>query len=153
MTLDSIGLFIMIAGFILGLGAVTVIDFHGFLARKSKYWTKATIRAHKITKPLIWVGMTLLIIGGFILYRKIGFTGIPVYQSLIALILLLNGVFLSFYISPKLLKREREGKDDEVLPKTLQEKIVVSFIVSFLGWWFELLFLVFYLIHVYRFIY
>ena len=49
--LDFIGLFIFIAGFIIGLGAVTVIDIHGFLGRKSAYWTEATIRTHKVTKP------------------------------------------------------------------------------------------------------
>jgi hypothetical protein len=31
LNLDAIGLFITIAGFIIGLGAVTVIDIHGFL--------------------------------------------------------------------------------------------------------------------------
>jgi hypothetical protein len=39
--LDIIGLFVCIAGFVLGLGAVTVIDLHGFLGRKSSYWTEA----------------------------------------------------------------------------------------------------------------
>ncbi len=49
-----------------GLGAVTVIDLHGFLGRTSSYWTEATIRTHKITKPLIWKGMFLAILGGII---------------------------------------------------------------------------------------
>ena len=38
MNIDFLGLFICIAGFVVGLGAVTVIDIHGFLGRKSKYW-------------------------------------------------------------------------------------------------------------------
>jgi hypothetical protein len=66
---------IFIAGFIIGLGAVTVIDLHGFLGRKSSYWTEATIRTHKITKPLIWIGIFLAILGGLITYRDIGFSG------------------------------------------------------------------------------
>ena len=37
---DIIGLFLLIAGFIIGLGAVTVIDLHGFLGRTSSYWTE-----------------------------------------------------------------------------------------------------------------
>lgn len=149
MTLDLIGLFIFIAGFIIGLGAVTVIDLHGFLAQKSKYWTKATIRSHKVTKPLIWLGTILAIIGGFIFYRNVGFSGIPFYHSIIALALLLNGVFLSFYVSPYLLKREEEGKDEELLPRSLQNKIIASFIVSFTGWWFGVFLLVYYLINIY----
>jgi hypothetical protein len=45
------------------LGAVTVIDLHGFLGRKSSYWTEATTRTHKVTKPLIWAGLFLQCLG------------------------------------------------------------------------------------------
>ena len=63
----TLTLFILFAGFIIGLGAVTVIDLHGFLGRTSTYWTEATTRTHKVTKPLIWAGMFLVIIGGALL--------------------------------------------------------------------------------------
>lgn len=145
--LDFIGLFIFIAGFIIGLGAVTVIDIHGFLGRKSSYWTEATTRTHKVTKPLIWIGIILTIIGGSIFYRNESFSGVPLYHTLIACVLILNGLFLSFYVSPFLLKREREGKQSELLPVPLQNKIIISLIISDIGWWGGLLFLVFYLFH------
>ncbi|MFZ2523449.1 MAG: hypothetical protein WAW92_03625, partial [Minisyncoccia bacterium] len=83
-TLDFIGLFLLIAGFVVGLGAVTVIDIHGFLGRKSQYWTEATTRTHKVTKPMIWVGIILALIGGAIFFRNEAFVGIPVYLSIIA---------------------------------------------------------------------
>ena len=96
----TLSLFLTIAGFIIGLGAVTVIDIHGFLGRKSAYWTEATTRTHKITKPLIWIGMILLIIGVAMLY-----TGPLLFLQLgIMFAMLLNGLFLSFYVSPFLLK-------------------------------------------------
>ncbi len=145
-TLDFIGLFILFAGFIIGLGAVTVIDIHGFLGRKSSYWTEATIRTHKVTKPLIWAGVFLAFIGGIILYRNESFSGIPFYHAIIATVLILNGVFLSFYVSPFLLKREAEGKQAELLPKSLQNKIIVSLIISDILWWGGLLLLVYYLV-------
>lgn len=145
-TLDFIGLFVFIAGFIIGLGAVTVVDIHGFLGRKSHYWTEATTRTHKVTKPLIWVGITLAIIGGAIFYRDVPFSGIPLYHTIIALFLILNGLFLSFYVSPFLLAREREGRQAELLPALLQNKIVVSLIISDIGWWGGLALLVFYII-------
>ncbi|MFA5934086.1 MAG: hypothetical protein WC795_02600 [Candidatus Paceibacterota bacterium] len=144
-TLDFIGLFIFIAGFIIGLGAVTVIDIHGFLGRKSSYWTEATIRTHKVTKPLIWLGIILAIIGGMIFYRNESFFGFPIYHTLLACVLILNGLFLSFYVSPFLLKREHEGKQSELLPASLQNKIMVSLIISDIGWWGGLLLLVFYI--------
>ncbi len=146
MILNFIGLFIFLAGFIIGLGAVNVIDIHGFLGRKSSYWTEATIRTHKVTKPLIWFGITLAIIGGLILYRNEPFTGIPLYHAIIAIVLILNGIFLSFYVSPFLLKREKEGKQTELLPPSLQTKIAISLIFSDLGWWGGLVLLVWYLI-------
>lgn len=141
--LDFIGLFILLAGIVIGLGAVTVIDIHGFLGRKSSYWTEATIRTHK---ALIWFGIFLAIIGGYIFYRDQEFSGIPMYHSLIAFILTLNGLFLSFYISPLLLKRENEGRQGEILPKSIQNKIIVSLLISDIGWWGGLGMLVWYLV-------
>lgn len=145
-TLNFIGLFIMISGFVVGLGAVTVIDIHGFLGRKSGYWTQATIRTHKVTKPMIWVGTILVIIGGFIFYRNVPFVGIPMYHAIIAGILILNGVFLTFYVSPFLLKMESSGQDTQILPQKLQNKIIVSLIISDIGWWGGLATLVWYVV-------
>lgn len=145
--LDFIGLFLFIAGFIVGLGAVTVIDIHGFLGRKSSYWTEATTRTHKVTKPMIWVGLILVIIGGIIFYRGELLTGIPLVHAIIAGILILNGYFLSFKVSPFLLKREAEGKSGELLPQSWQNKIAMSLIVSDVGWWGGLFLLVLYLVN------
>ncbi|MBT3412907.1 MAG: hypothetical protein HOJ15_00280 [Candidatus Jacksonbacteria bacterium] len=143
--LDAIGLFIFLSGFIIGLGAVTVIDIHGFLGRKSAYWTEATTRTHKVTKPMIWVGLVLAIIGGVIFYRNESLTGIPLIHAIITGTLILNGLFLSFKVSPFLIKREQEGKVKELLPQSLQNKIMISLIVSDIGWWGGLLLLVLYL--------
>lgn len=145
--LNFVGLFLFIAGFVVGLGAVLVIDIHGFLGRKSIYWTVATTRTHKVTKPLIWSGMFLAIIGGLIFYRNEAFTGIPFWHSIFAIILILNGLFLSFVVSPFLLKKEKEGKDGELLPQSLQNKITLSFIISALFWWGSLVLLVVYLLN------
>jgi hypothetical protein len=144
--MDIAGLFLFIAGFVVGLGAVTVIDLHGFLGRKSSYWTEATTRTHKVTKPLIWIGLLLTVAGGALFYRDAGLRGIPLAQALIVLPLILNGIFLSFKVSPFMLKREREGKAGELLPAPWQFKITISFIISFFGWWGELFLLVYYLV-------
>ncbi len=114
--LNFSGLFILIAGFIIGLGAVTVIDIHGFLGRKSAYWTEATTRTHKVTKPMIWVGITLAVLGGLIFYRDAGLSGLPLAHLLIAIVLIINGYFLSFKVSPFLLEREKEGRQRDLLP-------------------------------------
>lgn len=121
-------------GFILGLGAVTVIDIHGFLGRKSLYWTKATIQTHKVTKLLIWAGTFLKLLGISAYCYFNGLTTLWAVTLLILFILVLNGLFLSFYISPLLVKQERESTIT-LLPEAIQNKIFISFIVSFTGWW------------------
>jgi len=143
---DIIGLFILISGFVIGLGAVTVIDIHGFLGRKSKYWTEATTRTHKITKPLIWVGILLAVLGGSLFYRNQSLSGIPLIHAFIAIVLIINGIFLSFKVSPYMLQREKEGHSSELLPASWQKKIVFSLIVSDLGWWSALFLLAVYLL-------
>jgi hypothetical protein len=146
--LDIASLFLFMAGFVVGLGAVTVIDLHGFLGRKSSYWPEATTRTHKVTKPLIWIGLALATVGGTIFYRGTGLNGVPAVQALIAAPLVLNGLFLTFRVSPFMLRREREGKANELIPASWQLKITVSFIISFFGWWGELFLLVYYLMTV-----
>lgn len=131
-------LFFQVAGFIIGLGAVTVIDWHGFLAQKSVYWTKATISSHKITKPLIWVGTCLLIIGKILEYTQFGISHIYILNIILLFLLIINGCFLSFYVSPILLNLEKQGIT-KPLPSNLQNKIRVSFLFSFFGWWGMLL--------------
>jgi hypothetical protein len=143
---DALGLFLFLAGFVIGLGAVTVIDFHGLFGRKSAYWTEATTRTHKVTKPLIWLGMILAIVGGAIFYRHEAFIGVPLVHAALAAALLLNGCFLSFRVSPFLLRREREGRASELLPDSWQRAIAVSFVISFVGWWGSLLLLVLYML-------
>ena len=148
LNLDTIGAFFMLAGFVIGLGAVTVIDLHGFLARKSAYWTEATIRTHKVTKPLIWLGILLAIGGGILLYRYDQWIGVVRYQSLLALALIINGCFLSFKISPFLLKQEQAGHSRKLLPIKLQRQITASFLISFVGWWSALFLSVIYLLDI-----
>lgn len=131
----NFGYLLTVVGFIIGLGAVTVIDIHGFLGQKSEYWTEATTRAHKVTKPMIWIGTLLLLIGVMLSYSG----NTLLIQLGIMFLLILNGLFLTFSVSPYLLKKESEGRSRELLPKSWQIKIIISFIFSFIGWWGSLL--------------
>ncbi|HMR55020.1 MAG TPA: hypothetical protein PKD34_00290 [Candidatus Doudnabacteria bacterium] len=147
--LDTIGLFLFMAGFVVGLGAVTVIDVHGFLGRHSSYWTESTIRAHKVTKPLIWLGLLILLIGAAITYRDSWLSGVALYQAILVLLLIVNGLFLTFYVSPKLLAQERDGRIAEPLSVGLRNKIALSFGISFFGWWGALFLLAWHLVQNY----
>jgi hypothetical protein len=135
---ELLGLYLHLAGFVIGLGAVTVIDLHGFLGRRSPYWTEATTRTHKVTKPLIWVGLFLAVLGGIMFYGQRGWSKLVAVQAIIAVLLVLNGIFLSFWVSPFLLEREKAGRASEILPDAWQQAITLAFIISFAGWWGEL---------------
>lgn len=143
---DMLGLFLLLAGFIIGLGAVTVIDVHGFFARHSAYWTSTTIRAHHITKPLIWFGILLVITGGSIFYRNSWLNGVILFQALLITALIINGLFLTFVISPRLQKKEAAGLEEELLSTRMRNAIALSFMVSFVGWWGSVALLVWHLI-------
>jgi len=139
-------LFVLLSGYILGLGAVTVIDILGFLGRRSGYWTEATLRAHKVTKPLIWLGTILVLAGGLLFFRESVFAGTHLILFGMSCVLILNGLFLSFVVSPFLLKQEKAGKSAQLLPDFLQRQIALSLIVSDLGWWGSLVILVIHLV-------
>jgi hypothetical protein len=134
-TYEFIALGILLAGYIVGLGAVTVIDLHGFLGRTSPYWTEATTRTHKVTKPLIWIGLMLVVIGSTLWFADRTWWGLPALVQGLYALLLINGSFLSFVISPYLLKREARGEAAQLLPMTIQYRVMVSFVFSVLGWW------------------
>jgi hypothetical protein len=128
-------LFVTIVGFVIGLGAVTVIDIHGVLGKLSAYWRAAAVRTHKVTMPLIWLGSLLVGIG----YALSSAQGIDLsWLWYIYVILILNGSFLSFVISPKLIANEKAGKPEAELPSFWQRMVILSTIISFSGWWSSL---------------
>lgn len=131
-----IPLLITVAGFVIGLGAVTVIDVHGVLGKFSAYWRAAAVKTHKITMPLIWIG-SLLIGTGYALSSGQGVNLSWLWY--IYVILILNGSFLTFVISPKLIANEKADKPGAELPNLWQKLIILSTIISFCSWWSSLL--------------
>jgi hypothetical protein len=140
--MQEVAALIWIAGFVIGLGAVTVIESVGFLGQRSGYWTEATIRTHKVTKPLIWLGLFIAAFGGAWYHSMLGPSLIQIAHGIILLIMIANGMFLTFWVSPRLLERERRGKSTEILPKTWKTAITFSFFVSILTWWTALILMV-----------
>ena len=125
-------LFFHFVGIIIGLGAVTVIDVMGFFARRSIKKTQETIAAHHTTKPLIWIGTIIVLISWIFILIERGFGEIETIKSVLLVIMILNGCFLSFHISPRL---DKMIGVKELLSKNLQIKIGISFVISFISWW------------------
>jgi len=125
-------LFIHLVGIIIGLGAVTVIDTLGFFSRKNKNLTQVTIHAHHVTKLLIWIGTLIVLFSWIFFLLENSLEGIYLFKTILLGIMILNGSFLSFFISPRLDKLI--GKK-VLLPNRLQKMISVSLVFSFLSWW------------------
>lgn len=129
----------IVVGFVIGLGAVNVIDIIGFLGQKSNYWSKTAIAAHKVTKPLIWIGILLVVVGEVILYSTYGWYRPLLMQIIFSMSLIANGAYLSWFISPQLLEMEKKKtRKNFILPTNTQDEIFRSFMISVLGWWFKL---------------
>lgn len=134
--IGNIGIGLTMLGFIVGLGAVIVIDICGALGTRWTYWTQTAIRVHKVTKPLIWTGMVLLVVGYGFMWRGAVLRYDELVLSVgIMAIMVGNGLFLSGVVSPRLYALERAKQDTHVLPTSLQIKIGISFIISVCSWW------------------
>jgi hypothetical protein len=124
--------FFHFVGIIIALGAVTVIDTMGFFSRNDKKKTQGTIAAHHTTKPLIWLGTVIVLVTWVLMIWGQKLEGIYLWKSLLLVVMILNGVFLSFVISPALDKLI--GKS-QLLSFGLQIKISISLVISFISWW------------------
>jgi hypothetical protein len=116
---EFLGVFLLILGFSLGLGA----SFFGLVSQD---------------KPLLWanwIGLVLSIIGAFFAYSLSGLSGIAVFQIISALFLVLSLVFLSF----KRNERERGPR-----PRAL--RTIIWQFVALLTWLISLGLFVWYLL-------
>ena len=126
------GIFFSLTGLIVGLGAVLVIDCLGFFSRRDKVLTQVTIHAHHVTKPLIWIGTFFVLVGYGIGVFQNGFEGIFMWKGFLLGVMVLNGSFLSFWVSPRL---DSLLGENVLLERGLQRRITFSFLVSFFSWW------------------
>ncbi|MDQ5952620.1 MAG: hypothetical protein QG626_749, partial [Patescibacteria group bacterium] len=96
---------------------------------------ETTIRTHKVTKPLIWLGLGIAVGGGAWYYSLVSEPILQLVHFGLLIMMIANGSYLSFWISPRLLERERQGKSTQLLPKSWKIMITLSFFVSILTWW------------------
>lgn len=120
-----------VAGIIIALGSVTVVDILGVLSRRSVRWTQVTIAAHHVTKPLIWVGSGIITVT-WLLMASVPLDGLEMAKSVLLGVMILNGGFLSFYVSPRL---DELAGEERLFPWSLQWKVIASAAVSFCSWW------------------
>jgi hypothetical protein len=129
--LPQIAIFIHIISFIIGFGAVIVIDTFGllWLLKKTKLATVNTVA--DVTEKLIWVGWFGLILSGTVLLLEKGFIDNLTWIKLFFVAMLgVNGLFLHSIKK----SMERLGNPEE-LPKSIMFRTGLASSISQLGWW------------------
>jgi len=120
-------------GMVVGMGAAIVIETFGLISRKSGFWTSVTINTHYVTKPLIWIGTLIFGFTWFLIMGTNSFSFPYAYKTILLTVLFFNGSYLSFVISPRLI-RHKKMNGEKVLPNSLQIMIIPSALISSLGW-------------------
>lgn len=126
-----IALFIHVISFIIGFGAVIVIDAFGllWLIKRVKLATVNTVA--NVTQILIWLGWTGLVLSGSVLLYHKGFIDNLTWIKLSFVLMLgLNGLFLHSIKK----SMERLGSPEE-LPKIIMFRTALASTISQLGWW------------------
>lgn len=142
---DLFGLFLVLAGLVLGLGSVAVIDVLGVLSlRKPKYFD-LTVTLSRITKWITWAGVLFIIAGSSLLYHESGSTGVATFQNLFLLLIIINALVMTFKLSPDLYKLQAARKTGAI-PRNIKVRTAIHFTVSFISWWGFTFLLAWYLI-------
>ncbi|MDQ3014640.1 MAG: hypothetical protein M3Q73_02160 [bacterium] len=126
-----IALFIHVISFIIGFGAVIVIDTFGslWLIKRVKLATVNTVA--NVTEKLIWLGWSGLVLSGSVLLYHKGFIDNLTWIKLFFVLMLgLNGLFLHSIKK----SMERLGTPEE-LPKIIMFRTALASAISQLGWW------------------
>ncbi len=124
-------LFIHVTSFIVGFGAVIVIDMFGSLWILKKVKLSQVNFVAGITQRLIWVGWTGLVLSGIGLILHKGYVdNLTMIKLFFVALLGLNGLFLHF------IKKSTEhiGDNDE-MPALARFRITLASAISQMGWW------------------
>lgn len=106
-SLTSVSLVLHLIGVALGVGAATISDIFFFKFLKDFRISKFESEILSTLSQIIWLGVGLLVLSGLGLFipeiAKFGASSKFLTKMFIVVVIVLNGVFLNFYISPRLI--------------------------------------------------
>lgn len=143
-TIETLALTMLLLGFGLLLGVTFIQETFSFLANRAKMAGYVLVKMQPYTRIFIWVSLWFMAIGGYIYFDRFGWIGTPFVLSLLFIPILLNMLYLTFFISPKIAVTE-VSKKEAVIPFSLRKRWFFSTIVSLLSLGSFLVFLAIYL--------
>ncbi len=101
-------------GFILGVGAATLTDIFFFRFLKDNSISDKEKETMDTLTSVIWIGLGILLLTGLALYlpdsERLGVSSKFLLKSVIVGVIVINGLFLTLFISPKLRLLTLEGQ-------------------------------------------
>lgn len=111
-------LLVHLIGIVFGVGGATANDFLFFKFLKDLRISKFEAGVLKTLSTVIWTGLILLIVSGIGLYlpemERLNQTPKFLAKIIVVAVILINGIALNLFISPRLRKISFEGRHDHV---------------------------------------
>ena len=130
-TVLSLVLFLL--GLIVLVGTVILQETFSFLANRSKAAGYLLIKLQPFSRVMIWVSLWFLVIGGYVYFDRQGWLGIPFILALLFVVIVVNMLYYTFKISPRLTKLEVTTKREATIPLSIRKRTFFSSLISLLS--------------------
>ncbi|MDP3880588.1 MAG: vitamin K epoxide reductase family protein [bacterium] len=143
--LTSISLIFHLIGIALGVGAATISDIFFFKFLKDFKISQIESEILNTLSQVIWLGIGFLLLSGLGLFLPAAATYAVsakfITKMIVVAILIANGIFLNYYISPRLLDisfgKEHDHKEGEL--RTFRKVAFASGAISLTSWYTALI--------------
>lgn len=139
------GLIIVLLGLIGLIGMVLIQEILSLMANRNKPAAYLLIKLQPISRVFIWVGLWLTAIGGYILFSKYGWVGLPFVLCVLFVPVLLNMLYVTFFLSRSITQLE-VSKKEATIPFALRKRWFFSSLVSLFSYGAFITYLSMYLI-------
>lgn len=127
------GLIIFLLGFVVLLGVWFVFNCFILTANRSKSAAYLAVKMTPYTRIASWVALWFTLIGGYLFFSRLGWSGVPFVLLLIFIPILILTLVDSIALAPKLMRVEIAHKEAS-LTKSLKQGYLVTFILSLLAY-------------------
>lgn len=130
--LHRIGLAVHVLALVLSFGAILVVDWLGFLWLLGRRELHESGRLESAAKPLIWGGLSLLLLSGALIHPDLG-NPVTVVKLVCVLVLMLNGLAIGPAMRQLLALPPRTRFTD--VGRRLRIRLLVALAISQACWW------------------
>ena len=123
------GMVFFLLGLLILVGDLVVEETLAFQANKNKSSGYLLIKMQPISRIFIWVSLWFMALGGYIYFDKVGWVGIPFVLALLFIPILLNMLYHTFSLSPRVSQLE-VTKKEATIPFILRKRWFFSSMIS-----------------------